>query len=194
MTRVLIAYGTSNGQSAKIADHLAGVITGRGSEAHPINIKRNRAVNPDDYDAVIVGASICMGSHQRHVLDFVLRNRDVLNRLPSAFFSVSLAAHYKTDESRKEAQGYVEKFLQQSGWGPRQVGLFAGALLYTKYDVITRWIMRRIARDQGNPDTDTSRDYDYTDWGSVRRFAEEFMDTLAPGSARAMRTPEDSSA
>jgi menaquinone-dependent protoporphyrinogen oxidase len=38
--------------------------------------------------------------------------------------------------------------------------------------------MKKIARDKGNPDTDTSRDYVYTDWDSVQRFAEEFLETL----------------
>ena len=37
--------------------------------------------------------------------------------------------------------------------------------------------MKRIAREKGN-DTDTSRDFDYTDWDGVRRFAEEFLTTL----------------
>ena len=52
--------------------------------------------------------------------------------------------------------------------------------------------LRRIATDQEDrprqrqPDTDTSRDYVYTDWDSVKRFAEEFLATLvveaAPGA------------
>ena len=40
--------------------------------------------------------------------------------------------------------------------------------------------MKTIARDKGSPDTDTSRDYVYTDWESVKRFAEEFLETLLP--------------
>jgi menaquinone-dependent protoporphyrinogen oxidase len=42
---------------------------------------------------VIVGASIHMGKHDDYVLDFVRENRDALECLPSAFFSVSMAAH-----------------------------------------------------------------------------------------------------
>ena len=44
----------------------------------------------EDYDGVIVGGSIHMGKHQDHVVDFVRANRFALERLPSAFFSVSL--------------------------------------------------------------------------------------------------------
>ena len=51
---------------------------------------------------------------------------------------------------------------------------FAGAIKYTQYGFITRWIMRRIAKKEGG-DTDTSRDHEYTDWVQVTRFAEKFL-------------------
>jgi menaquinone-dependent protoporphyrinogen oxidase len=178
MIRVLIPYGTSEGHTARIAEYIAGVIRDQGYEAYPVDIKRSAAPEPDGYDAVIVGASIHMGKHQRCVQEFVRKNRYALERLPSAFFSVSLAAHDKTDAARKEVAGCIEKFVQHTGWRPSRAGVFAGALLYTRYGFIKRWIMRKIARNKGSRDTDISRDYIYTDWDSVKRFAEEFLGTL----------------
>jgi len=55
------------------------------------------------------------------------------------------------------------------------VGLFGGALLYTQYGFIKRRLIKKIARDKGTLDTDTSHDYVYTDWESVKHFAEEFL-------------------
>ena len=187
MIRVLIPYGTSEGQTARIAEYLADVIRGQGHEAYPVDVKRSGAPGPDGYDAVIVGASVHMGKHENYVRDFVRENRDTLERLPSAFFSVSLAAHDNTEEARHEVKGYVEEFVRQTGWRPSKVGLFAGALLYTRYGFFKRWIMRKIARDKGNPDTDTSRDYVYTDWDSVKRFAEEFLEALVLEDAQSPR-------
>ena len=180
MMRVLIPYGTTEGQTARIAEYLADVIRHQGYEAFPVDIKRSGTPEPDDYDAVIVGASVHMGKHQSCVRDFVREHRAALERLPSAFFSVSLAIQDSTERGRHEAEGCVEKFVQQTGWRPGTVGLFAGALLYTRYGFITRWIMKRIARGKGSPDTDTSRDYVYTDWESVKRFAEEFLKASFP--------------
>jgi menaquinone-dependent protoporphyrinogen oxidase len=186
MIRLLIPYGTSEGHTAKIAECLADVIRDQGHEAYPVDLERAGAPEPVGYDAVIVGASIHRGKHDKYARDFVRKNREALERLPSAFFSVSLAAHDDTDAARKEVAGYIEKFIQETGWRPNKVGVFAGALLYTRYGLIKRWIMKKIARDKGNPDTDTSRDYVYTDWDSVKRFAEEFLATLvveaAPGA------------
>jgi menaquinone-dependent protoporphyrinogen oxidase len=44
--------------------------------------------------------------------------------------------------------------------------------------------MRFIVR-MARGDTDTSRDYEYTDWSAVERFASEFAARLAPERAAA---------
>ena len=175
MLRILIPYGTTEGQTARISEYLADVFRDHGHEAYAADIKGSGAPEPDDYDAVIVGASIHSGKHEDYVRDFVKENRNALERLPSAFFSVSLAAHDDTGQ----AEGYIEEFVEETGWRPGMVGLFGGALLYTHYGFIKRYVMKQITRHKGSPDTDTSRDYVYTDWESVKHFAEEFLE-LAP--------------
>ena len=51
--------------------------------------------------------------------------------------------------------------------------IVAGALLYTHYNFFVRWLMKRIVANAGG-DTDTSKDYEYTDWSDVRAFAADF--------------------
>src|SRR3712207_1499450 len=172
MMRILIPYGTPEGQTAKISEYLADVIRDHDHEAYAVDIKGYGTPEPDGYDAVIVRASIHMGKHEDYVRDFVRENRGALERLPSAFFSVSLAAH----DEPEVAEGYIEEFVQETGWRPGMVGLFSGALLYTQYGFIKRHVMKKIVRDKGNPDTDTSRDFVYTEWESVKHFAEEFLE------------------
>jgi menaquinone-dependent protoporphyrinogen oxidase len=180
MTKIMIGYGTTEGQTARIADHLAEVIRGRGHEAQAVNLKRSPEVLLDGYDAVIVGGSIHMGKHEEHVVDFVQKNRFRLERLPSAFFSVSLAAHGDMENAR----AYVENFQQQTGWHPTQVGLFGGALLYRQYGLLKRLMMKKIVSDKpGGLSTDTSRDHVYTDWDEVKRFAQAFLERLVPEDA-----------
>jgi len=36
-------------------------------------------------------------------------------------------------------------------------------------------MMKKIVSGHGSQDTDTGRDYIYTEWDGVRRFAEEFL-------------------
>jgi menaquinone-dependent protoporphyrinogen oxidase len=128
------------------------------------------------YDAVMVGGSIHMGKHEEHVADFVRKNRVSLERLPSAFFSVSLAAHGDMENAR----AYVENFEEETGWRSTQVGYFGGALRYRQYGLLKRLMMKKIVRDKpGNLSLDTSRNHDeYTEWDDVRRFAEDFLRRL----------------
>src|SRR5215207_878244 len=71
MIRVLIPYGTTEGQTARISEYLADVIRDHGHEAYAVDIKGSGAPEPDDYDAAIVGASIHMRKHEDYVRDFV---------------------------------------------------------------------------------------------------------------------------
>ncbi len=49
----------------------------------------------------------------------------------------------------------------------------AGALRYSQYGLLKRVVMRRIAGKESG-DTDTSRDYEYTNWDDVAMFARQF--------------------
>ena len=180
MKNIFLVYGTTEGQTAKIAEFIADVLRDHGHDVTLRDVKEAHDTVPGGFDGVIVGASIHMGKHDKHVVDYVAKNQDTLAHLPSAFFSVSLAAHGDT----AEAEGYVDEFEQETGWRPDKVALFGGALLYTQYGFVKRHMMKRIARDKpGDLGTDVSRDYVYTEWDGVKRFAEHFATDLGSGSA-----------
>ena len=173
--RIYIAYATKEGQTAKIADYIAEVVRAHGHHAYTVDIGHTKDGVPAGWDGVIVGSSIHMGMHDKHATQYVRDNLQALEKVPSAFFSVSLAAH--GDEA--EAAGYVEEFETETGWRPAQVALFGGALAYTHYGFLTRHLMKKIAADKpGNLGTDTSRDYVYTEWDGVTRFTEDFLAQL----------------
>jgi menaquinone-dependent protoporphyrinogen oxidase len=179
MANVLVPYGTTEGQTAKIAEVIADLIHDLGHDAEAVDITSLHGRVPDGYDAVIIGASIHMGRHDKHVVDFVHKNHDTLESLPSAFFSVSLAAYGDSPE----AEGYVDQFEAETGWHPDDIALFGGALLYTHYGFVKRHMMKSIAGSKpGNLGLDTSRDYVYTEWDAVKRFAEHFVARLATRS------------
>lgn len=180
MPKIYLPYSTGEGQTAKIAEYIADVVRAHGHEAQTADILRSENTVPSGCDGVIVGASIHMGKHDKHAVDYVRTNRTVLEQLPSALFSVSLAAH----GDPVEAEGYVEEFEQATGWRPARVALFGGALLYTQYGFLKRHLMKKIASGKpGNLSTDVSHDYVYTEWDGVRRFAEDFLDGLTSAGA-----------
>lgn len=175
MKKIFLTYGTTEGQTAKIAEFIADVLRAHGHDVTVLDVKDAAGTIPAGYDGIVVGASIHMGKHDKHVVDLVKKNQDTLARVPSAFFSVSLAA--AGDES--EARGYVEEFVEETGWRPHRAAQFAGALLYTQYNFVKRHMMKRIVRDKpGDIGTDLSRDYVYTEWDGVKLFAEHFAQDL----------------
>jgi menaquinone-dependent protoporphyrinogen oxidase len=185
MATIYIPYSTGEGQTARIAEYIADVMRAHGHEATTADIRHSDGSVPGGYDGVIVGASIHMGKHDKHAVEYVRNNRTVLEQLPTALFSVSLAAHGDT----VEAEGYVEEFEQATGWRPARVALFGGALLYTQYGFLKRHMMKKIASGKpGNLGTDVSRDYVYTEWDGVKLFAEDFLEGLTSVGAEKARS------
>jgi menaquinone-dependent protoporphyrinogen oxidase len=111
-----------------------------------------------------------VGRHQPSVARFVRDRVAGLNDLPSAFFSVCLTRAAGTDETCATARDLLEECLAETRWEPDVTAPFAGALRYSEYGLVTRFLLRRIAWKYGE-DTDTSRDDEYTDWAAVERFA-----------------------
>jgi menaquinone-dependent protoporphyrinogen oxidase len=172
MSRILVLYGTTDGHTAKVVAAIAETLRAQGAE---VDVFEAGTADPpaDRYAGVIVAASVHGGRYQRAVQRWVRNNRERLAGRPSAFVSVCLAVLQWQPEVQREVNAIVERFLMATGWRPTWTKSIAGALVYTKYGSLKRWVMRRIAEKAGG-DTDTSRDYEYTDWQDLRAFAERF--------------------
>lgn len=172
MTRILVLYGTTHGHTAKIARAIADTLRSQGASADVIEANAEWP-EPEDYTAVVVAASVHEGSYQRPVRRWVRANADALNARPTAFVSVCLGVLQHNPLVQQEVAAIMARFLTAAGWRPAVTTTVAGALLYTRYNPFIRWVMKRIVRKAGG-DTDTSRDYEYTDWAGLRTFAEDF--------------------
>lgn len=190
MARVLVVYATIEGQTARIAERIAHGLRGLG---HSVASHRaDKSVSSLDLaqhfaacDAVIVGASVHYGKHPSHLRRLLRGYRAELAARRSAFFSVSVSAG-GPGAKPEAAQRYLQSFLRQVGWQPPQTATFAGALPYSKYGAFKRMFVTAFVRVAGG-DTDTSRDYEYTDWNAVDRFAAEFAQQFGPWPATSCR-------
>jgi len=181
MSRVLVLYGTTDGHTRKIAAALAGVLKWEGSCVDVIDTKHvSPDVRPERYDGVVIAASIHIGNFQRAVKRWVRLHAEELNRRPSAFVTVCLGILEKRPEARQEVQEILHRFLHRSGWRPLITRTMAGAVPYTQYNWLKKWIMKRVVAKAGG-DTDTTRDYEYTDWDELRAFARDFAGRVEVG-------------
>ena len=173
MTRILVLYGTSEGHTEKIASAVADALAEIGCGADVIEAG---TVDPDisQYHGVLVAASIHAGVFQKAVVNAVQRHAIAIAERPNAFLPVCLAVLQKNDPKvAADLKAILARFSAACGWTPATVQYVAGALPYTRYNFLKRWMMKRIVAKAGG-DTDTSRDYVYTDWEELKVFARHF--------------------
>ncbi|MFC7134451.1 MULTISPECIES: flavodoxin domain-containing protein [Salinibaculum] len=174
MPSILVVYGTGEGQTAKVAQRLGETLRERGYETTVVDAEGLSSDYPVvDSDAVLVGSSIHVGSHEPAVRAFAREHHDALSTRPTGFFQVSLSSVADDEDGRAQAASYVESFVEATDFHPDRIGLFGGALRYSQYGFLKRLVMKRIAK-KATGDTDTSRDYEYTDWDEVEQFANDF--------------------
>jgi menaquinone-dependent protoporphyrinogen oxidase len=177
MSTISIIYATTEGHTARIAEKIAQSLRKKGHVAETRSAKDcGVRLELQNYDGVIVGGSIHYGRHPGYLRSLVRNHRAALQALPSAFFSVSLSAGGPGAKPHA-ARRYLDLFLRQVRWHPQLTATFAGALQFSRYGRLKRLLMVVFVGLAGG-DTDTSRDYEYTDWDAVERFAQTFAQRL----------------
>jgi menaquinone-dependent protoporphyrinogen oxidase len=175
MAKVAVLYGTTEGQTAKIAQRIAGIGRQHGHQLDVVCLADiDASFDVAAYGGVVIGASIHEGSHQRYVYRWIREHQSALARVPTAAFTVCLAIHSTNEKERAEARAFAGLYHEKTGWTPDVSEVFAGALMYSEYNWVVRMVMKSIARREGGS-TDTSHDTEYTDWAAVDRFAETFF-------------------
>ena len=171
---ILIVYASKEGQTAAIAQFIADAIRRHGHQATVLSGNHL----PEDFSTAAFDAA--MGVFPGYLQTFITTHRDWLNQVPSALFTVCMAIHSKNDKEQETARAFGPGLAGKTHWQPGLLETFAGAIKYTQYGFITRWIMRHIAKKEGG-DTDTSRDHEYTDWDAVTQFSEQFLSKAGAG-------------
>jgi len=175
--RVMIIFGTTDGQTRKITERAAVRIRDLGHEAHIYDSSALfDKLQIGAFAAIIAAASVHQQLHQETITDFAIAHRDQLNAKLTAFISVSLSAALESDGL--EAQGYVDRFMAETGWHPTKTLLLAGALRYTEYDYFKQQIVKHTVL-KGRGFSNTRRDYEYTDWEALSEFVDAFLAMVA---------------
>ncbi len=181
MSSILVAYATTEGQTAKITNALAQQLRAVGHTVDLVKLPYPKAdLDFARYDAIIIAASVHAGKHQDSALRFVSQYADALRSRFTAFLSVSMAAVATEKPGLQRADEQVASFLEQVDWRPDLEENLGGAFHYSAFSRIKRWIFnlsQRIFKNeldrQGWPDLTV--DQEFTDWDAVRRFGMRFV-------------------
>ena len=169
MANILIIYSTTDGHTKKICQKIRWLIEQQGHNVKLVSIDDEAPVQPELFDKIVIGARIRYGKHNKNVLDFVTRNKDILQNKPAAFFSVNVVAR-KPDKNQPDTNPYIQKFLKQVPWRPDVLAVFAGEIDYQKYRFFDRMMIRLIMYITHGP-TGLNTVTDFTNWEQVEDFA-----------------------
>jgi menaquinone-dependent protoporphyrinogen oxidase len=158
--RVLISYASRCGSTGGVAEAMGQVLCGMGASADIRLVGNVNDLSP--YDAVLVGSAIRRGKWLPEAVGFVKDNQDILGRLPIAYFVVCLTMKDNTAENRSTAMAYLDPVRKEAPKiQPVAVGLFPGAINFSKLSFVDKTIMKAKGATEG----------DYRDWPAVKTWA-----------------------
>jgi menaquinone-dependent protoporphyrinogen oxidase len=172
--RILIAYASQCGSTGGVADAIGRVFCEKGASVDVLRVGNVRDLT--SYCAVVVGSAIHSDQWLSEASDFVIRNREVLSRLPVAYFLTCLTLARPTEENRLKALRFLDPLHRDAPQvTPIETGLFAGVLDYDKLSFMVRMVMKIKMKDKGVDEGD------YRDWSSIRSWASSVAPRLLNG-------------
>jgi len=167
MKKSLITYSTVDGQTKEICKRISNLSNNTFVEVLPIS----EVKNIDQYETIVIGASIRYGKYRKEVFKFIDNNIKQIENKDNAFFSVNVVAR-KEEKSSPETNPYVIKFLNKINWVPKKIGVFAGKIDYPSYKFFDKYAIKFIMWITNGP-TDTSKTFEFTDWKKVEEFTKD---------------------
>ena len=166
----LIIYSSTDGQTKKICEAIRENFNNK-EFVEILSLEDAFHLNINNYDLIILGASIRYGNYKSNLFKFIKNNIKILEIKNNAFFSVNVVAR-KKEKNTPDTNPYIKKFLKKTDWRPNKIEVFAGKVDYPNYNFFNKLVIRLIMFITKGP-TDISRSYEFTDWAKVKKFSKE---------------------
>lgn len=184
MTHFIVVYASREGQTQKVAHHVASQIEALGHTARLINVGDDE---PDallgEFDAAVLAGNLDSAERASALGEFVKAHKAALAGVPSALLSVTLAAGAADRASRTAAQADLETFEDYCGWRPSRALAVGGAVHDRSHGVLKRALLHVWMHLKGIK-PDPSGHTELTDWDALDAFVREFVGEAAGTSAK----------
>lgn len=166
-TKVGIIYSSVDGHTLKICKKLNALFNENQIETELFSID-TFTEEISKYHTLIIGASIRYGNHKTNVTQFIQTNKNELNKITTAFFSVNLVAR-KKEKNSINTNPYFIKYIKKVNWNADFQEVFAGKLDYNSYSFFDKIMIKLIMKLTHGP-TKSDVPIEYTDWNKVEQF------------------------
>jgi menaquinone-dependent protoporphyrinogen oxidase len=171
---VLIVHATTEGQTGKIARHVAEHLRQRGHAVELLAASAAEGLDPSRFDAAVLAGSVHVGQYQEELRRYARTAARALNDMKTLFVSVSLTAAGDDADERRELEACVRRLVEETGWQPGRVEHVAGALRFSQYGFFQYWAMRWIARQRGEKPSGRE-DVEFTDWAALEAMLDDWI-------------------
>lgn len=171
---VLVAYGTIEGHTGKIARFVEQVVREKGDEVTMFDTASNTAnVELADFTKIILAASVHERRHPVEFEVFLSANKEALSDKRTLLLSVSLSAAF--EDGLEEAQDYVDEMKLRTGFDPGLESVVAGAVRPASYDYYEAQVLRFAVLKDREYEL-SAKEHEFTDWKAVKDVVATFLD------------------
>ena len=169
---VLIIFATIEGQTGKIARFLENKLRDLDLDVILVDAgDQGVSVSYEGVDKVILAASVHERRHPKPFEVLISAEQETLAKHKTLMISVSLKAVF--EETRSEAQDFLDEMKMRTNFSPDVELLVAGAVHPEFYDYYADQILRHvILRGQ---DVDPHREHEFTDWDALEKDVAAFV-------------------
>jgi menaquinone-dependent protoporphyrinogen oxidase len=173
-TRILVAYATTFGSTAEIAEAIGAALRHDHTEVDVREVLDVDDLRP--YDAVVVGSAIYNGEWLPEAVQFVRLHEATLCRMPVAYFAACMIVQRPTPQHQRTARLYVDAVQQTApSIQPVDVGVFTGNLRYRNLPLLERIEFFFLSRLPSG---------DFRDWNAIWAWAAAVRPALLGSGAR----------
>jgi len=162
--KILVTYESQFGSTAEVAHFIGKILSKDGSK---VDIEKiNEVDDLSSYSKVVVGSAIQYDKWMPEAREFVITNKEILAKLPVAFFFTCLVLSKKAEKAIQKANGYADKLYDLAApVKPLTIGRFAGVLDYSKMSFAFRLVAKALLTIMG------VKEGDYRNWDAIRLWA-----------------------
>jgi menaquinone-dependent protoporphyrinogen oxidase len=156
--KILITYASKRGSTGEVASAIGKTLAQTGVRVDVLPLKK--VTDLSSYQAVFVGSAIRVAKWLPEAADFVSENRAILQRVPTAYFTVCATLFEDTPAKRAKAAGFLEPV--RAVLVPAAEGYFAGKVDPRTLSFLENTMLKSKSVPQG----------DFRDWDKITAWAQ----------------------
>lgn len=175
--KIAIVFVSPHGQTKKIAQQIKKNIIFESQfreQVHLVDLDATESLTFEAMDVFIIGFPVYFGKFPNKITKWVKEHYNELHLKRLVFFTVSLNAANPRPKAQEAENQLLEKFIEEVRLIPNFIALLGGAIYFTKYGFIKKFILKRISQLFGGP-TDTAKDHELTNWCDVEEFSHAIL-------------------